>query len=74
MNATKGERAEKTMKFIKKLKNKFDLEVVTIDERLTTVASHKAMTEMKISKNKKKDIVDTMSAVLILQMYLDKNN
>ena len=73
MNATKGTRVEKTLKFVKKLENKFKLEVVTIDERLTTVASHRAMTEMKLSKNKKKNIVDTMSAVLILQMYLDKN-
>jgi putative Holliday junction resolvase len=73
MNATKGARVEKTLKFIDKLKAKFDIEVETIDERLTTVSAHKTMTELGTSKNKKKDIVDMMSAVLILQIYLDKN-
>ena len=73
MNATTGARVEKTKKFIEKIKNEFNLEVVTIDERLTTVASHRTMTELGVHKNKKKNIVDMMSAVLILQMYLDRN-
>ena len=73
MNATSGQRVEKTKRFIEKLKNEFSIDVATIDERLTTVASHKVMTELGIDKKKKKNIVDMMSAVLILQMYLDKN-
>ena len=73
MNATSGQRVEKTKKFIEKLKSEFGLEVVTIDERLTTVASHRTMTELGVSKNKKKNIVDMMSAVFILQMYMDRN-
>ena len=73
MNATSGQRVEKTKKFIEKLKSEFGLEVITMDERLTTVASHKTMTELGVNKNKKKNIVDMMSAVLILQMYMDKN-
>ncbi|MBO5143195.1 MAG: Holliday junction resolvase RuvX [Clostridia bacterium] len=73
MNATSGIRVEKTKKFIEKLKQEFELEVETIDERLTTVASHRTMTELGVSKNKKKNIVDMMSAVLILQMYMDRN-
>ena len=73
MNATTGARVEKTKKFIEKLKNEFSLEVVTIDERLTTVASHRTMTELGVNKNKKKNIIDMMSAVLILRMYLDRN-
>lgn len=72
MNATKGPRAEKTDKFIEKLKQKFNLEIIKIDERLTTVASHKTMTTLKVSKDKKKNIVDTISAQYILQMYLDR--
>lgn len=72
MNATAGPRVEKTDKFIKILQDRFHLEVIKIDERLTTVASHKTMTELGIKKEKKKQIVDTMSAVYILQMYLDK--
>ena len=73
MNATSGDRVKKTKRFIYKLKKEFEIEVETIDERLTTVASHKTMTELGVSKDKKKQIVDMMSAVLILQMYLDKN-
>ena len=72
MNATKGPRAEKTDKFIERLKEQFNLEIIKIDERLTTVASHKTMTTLKISKDKKKEIVDTISAQYILQMYLDR--
>lgn len=72
MNATAGPRAEKTDNFIKELDSRFHLEVIKIDERLTTVASHRTMTELGIKKDKKKQIVDTMSAVYILQMYLDK--
>ncbi len=72
MNATQGERVKKTQKFIKKLESAFGIEVVTIDERLTTVASHRTMTDLGVKKTKKKGIVDMMSAVLILQMYLDK--
>lgn len=73
MNATKGPRAEKTDKFIEKLKNRFKIEVIKMDERLTTVSAHRTMTELSVGKDKKKKIVDTISAQYILQMYLDKN-
>lgn len=72
MNATKGPRAEKTDKFIQKLIDEFKLEVIKIDERLTTVAAHRTMTTLCIGKEKKKGIVDTISAQYILQMYLDR--
>ena len=74
MNATKGPRIEKTDAFIKRLENEIKLEVIKIDERLTTVAAHRTMTELKLSNEKKKKVVDTISAEYILQMYLDKNN
>lgn len=73
MNATKGPRAEKTDKFIEKLQKEFGLEVIKIDERLTTVSAHKTMTALGIDKTKKKKIVDTISAQYILQMYLDRS-
>ena len=74
MNATKGPRVEKTDSFIKKLENLTKLEVIKVDERLTTVAAHRTMTELNIGKDRKKKIVDTISAEYILQMYLDKNS
>ena len=74
MNATKGPRVEKTDAFIKKLEKETGLPVEKIDERLTTVAAYKTMTLLGVSAEKKKKIVDTISAEYILQMYLDKNS
>ena len=75
MNGTKTARAEATDKFIHKLKCKFNkLKIDTIDERLTTVAAHKTMNYLDINKRKKKQIVDTISAVYILEMYMNKKN
>ena len=73
MNATKGPRVQKTDKFIEKLVNRFHLEVIKIDERLTTVSAHRTMQELAIGKDKKRKIVDTISAQYILQMYLERN-
>ena len=73
MDGTMSERAEITKKFIHKLKCKYNkLKIETIDERLTTVAAHKTMNFLDINKNKKRDIVDTISAVYILEIYLNK--
>ena len=71
MNGTKSERTEVTEKFIHKLKCKYNkLQIKQIDERLTTVAAHKTMNLLEINKHKKKNIVDTISAVYILETYL----
>lgn len=73
MNGTKSERAQITEKFIHKLKCKYNnIKIQTIDERLTTVAAHKTMNFLEVNKNKKKNIVDTISAVYILETYLNK--
>ena len=73
MNGTTSERTEKTEQFIHKLKCKYNkLKIETVDERLTTVAAHKTMNFLDINKNKKKNIVDTISAVYILETYLNK--
>lgn len=73
MNGTKTQRVEVTEKFIHKLKCKFGkINIETIDERLTTVEAHKTMNYLNINKFKKKNIVDTISAVYILETYLRK--
>ena len=73
LDGRKAERAEKTEKFIHKLKCKYNkLKIESIDERLTTVAAHKTMNFLEINKHKKKNIVDTISAVYILETYLNK--
>lgn len=74
MDGTKTVRAEVTEKFIHKLKCKYNkLKIETIDERLTTVAAHKTMNFLDVNKTKKRGIVDTISAVYILEMYMNKN-
>lgn len=73
MDGTKAERVEVTNKFINKLKCKFPkILIKTVDERLTTVAAHKTMNYLNINKNDKKNIVDTISAVYILETYMNK--
>ena len=73
MDGTKTQRAEKTQQFIHKLKCKYNkIKIDTIDERLTTVSAHKTMNFLDINKHKKKNIVDTISAVYILETYLNK--
>lgn len=73
MNGTKSERAEKTEQFIHKLKCKYNkLKIECVDERLTTVAAHKTMNMLDVNKNKKRSIVDTISAVYILEIYINK--
>lgn len=75
MNGTKGSRAEITEQFIHKLKCKYNkIKIDTIDERLTTVAAHKAMNYLEVNKKQKINIVDTISAEYILEMYMKKNN
>lgn len=73
MNGTKTERVEVTEKFIHKLKCKFPkIKIETIDERLTTVAAHKTMNFLNVDKKNKRNIVDTISAVYILETYMKK--
>ena len=77
MNGTETERAEKTRQFIHKLKCKYNkIKIETVDERLTTVQAHRTMNELGIKTKEKKNIVDTISAVYILETYMnnDKKN
>ena len=73
MNGTKSERMEITEQFIHKFKCKYNkIKIDYMDERLTTVQAHKTMNFLGVNKHKKKNIVDTISAVYILEKYLDR--
>lgn len=75
MDGTISKRAEITERFIHKLKCKYNkIKIEFIDERLTTVAAHKTMNFLNINKHKKRDLVDTIAAVYILETYLNKKN
>ncbi|MDE7283084.1 MAG: Holliday junction resolvase RuvX [Lachnospiraceae bacterium] len=71
MNDTIGERAELSLAFQEKLERRTGLPVTMWDERLTTVAADRAMIEACIRREHRKDYVDKIAAVLILQGYLD---
>ena len=75
MDGTKTFRAEVTEKFIHKLKCKYNTKkIVTMDERLTTVEAQRTMNDLGINKHKKKQIIDTISAVYILEKYISMKN
>ena len=71
MNDSLGERVEKTLAFKEMLERRTGLPVTLWDERLTTVAADKAMMEAGIRRENRKDYVDQIAAVFILQGFLD---
>ena len=71
MNATEGERAEKTREFAQMIFRRTGIEPVFWDERLTTVAADKLMMEAGVRREDRKDHVDAIAASFILQGYLD---
>lgn len=73
MDGTENERVEITRKFIHKLKCKYNkINIETIDERLTTVQAHRTMIDLGIKAKNKKNLVDTISAVYILETYINR--
>lgn len=71
MNGTLGPQSEKTMKFAQKLKNKFDVEIIYVDERLTSVSAERILIQGDMRREKRKKVIDKVAATFILQAYLD---
>ena len=71
MNATEGERADRTREFADMLFRRTGKEPILWDERLTTVAADQVMMESGIRRENRKDYVDAIAASFILQGYLD---
>ena len=71
MNNTEGDRCEKTKEFKELLEKLCNLPVILWDERLTTVAADNSMMEMGIRRENRKEYVDEIAAIFILQGYLD---
>ena len=72
MNNTIGERANITLEFKKKLEDKTKLEVIMEDERLTSVVANQALILENTRREKRKEKVDGLASVIILQSYLDR--
>ena len=71
MNNTEGERCEKPKEFKEMLEKRTGLDVILWDERLTTVSADNSMMEMGIRRENRKEYVDEIAAIFILQGYLD---
>ena len=71
MNNTVGDRAEKSLAFKEMLERRTGLPVVMWDERLTTVEANRTLMEGKVRREDRKQYVDKLAAVFILQGYLD---
>lgn len=74
MNGTEGPRAEKARAFGEMLGEITGVPVILFDERLTTSAAHQIMNLTDTKGSKRKGKVDTLSAEIILQDYLDSRN
>lgn len=72
MNNTEGERCEKTAEFKQMLERRTGLPVELWDERMTTVMADRAMMEGGIRRENRKEYVDKLAAVFILQGYLQR--
>lgn len=74
MNNTVGPRGEASENYKKLLEETFGLPVKLWDERLTTMAAERMLIDADVSRKKRKQVIDKMAAVMILQGYLDSKN
>ena len=74
MNGTEGARAEKCRRFADTVQAVTEAEVVMWDERSTTVSAHRILNENNVRGKQRKNVVDTVAAVVILESYLDHRN
>lgn len=70
MDGSLGERAEKCKAFADSITEKTGIRTVMWDERLTTVSAHRALNVTNVRGKKRKDVVDAVSAVMILESFL----
>lgn len=71
MSGEIGIQAQKVLAFVESLKKTIEIPIIMWDERLTTVAANKVLIEADMSRKKRKKVADKLSAILILQGYLN---
>ena len=71
MNGTMGPSSEMVKKVAEKIKNKFNIELIYVDERLSTVSAERVLIEGDIRRENRKKVIDMVAATYILQTYLD---
>lgn len=71
MNGSLGFKAQEVQEFGKVLREYLQLPIEYIDERLTTVSAEKVLLQADVSRKKRRQVIDKLAAVYILQTYLD---
>lgn len=74
MNGTVGPRGELCKEFGRILQERTGIPIKMWDERLSTVAAERMLISADVSRKKRKQVIDKMAAVIILQGFLDSNN
>lgn len=72
MDGTKGPRVERTYAFCEELAKATPAKIEFIDERLTTAQAEKLLISVGKNRGQRKEVIDAVSANIILQSYLDK--
>lgn len=73
MNGTSGPRSETIRKFAEKLESALGIKVILYDERCTTAAAHQILNETDTRGKKRRQVIDTLAAQIILQNYMDSS-
>lgn len=75
LKGEKGIKADEVDRFISQIEKELQIEVVCLDERLTSKMAHQTLRDMEVKKKKRQDkgTIDKMAAALILQGYLDSH-
>lgn len=74
MDGSRGFRAEETISFKEKLEKNLDQDIILQDERLSTRVATDVLIKADMSRKKRKGVIDGVSAVVILQSYLDRKD
>ena len=72
MNNTIGPKGELSLDFKNKLEKVLDIPIILQDERLTTKSAEDILIKGNVSRKKRKTVVDSLAATIILQAYLDR--
>lgn len=73
MNGTLGPSGEMAQKFGEKLKNKYKIDIIYQDERMTSMSAERVLIEGNVRRENRKQYIDKVAAVFILQSFLDSN-
>ncbi len=74
LDGSLSKRSEITLEFKKILEEKFKLEVIMQDERLSTVEAERMLISNDTKRKNRKKVIDKIAATIILQSYLDRRN